>query len=142
MFKKITDLRDVQNSRQLVTHAVAALEYTAVGHQYPDFELHHGLKLRVGLALENMGDYRGALEWYQQALDGYEKMPLGKDHPSTLGTVNSMANVFESQGEYGKALEWYQRALDGREKTLGKDHPSTLLILLSMTTCSTFSERV
>ena len=66
-----------------------------------------------------------ALEWFQRVLDGREKT-LGKDHPSTLTTVNSMAGVFESRGEYGKALEWFQRALDGREKTLGKDHPLTL----------------
>jgi len=50
----------------------------------------------------------------------------GKDHPSTLGTVNNMALVFDNQGEYEKALEWYQRALDGYAKTLGKDHHFTL----------------
>jgi tetratricopeptide (TPR) repeat protein len=69
-------------------------------------------------------EYGKALEWYQRALDGFEKT-LGKDHPSTLSTVHNMGSVFDHQGEYGKALEWYQRALDGRLKIYGEDHPST-----------------
>jgi tetratricopeptide (TPR) repeat protein len=119
------DRTEIPNFRQLIPHAVATLEHTAVGHRRPDFKSHYNLNHCVGSALDDMGDYRGALEWYQRALDGYEKT-LGKDHPSTLSTVNNMAIVFRSQGEYDKALEWYQRALDGYEKTLGKDHPSTL----------------
>jgi tetratricopeptide (TPR) repeat protein len=111
--------------RQLLPHAMAALEYTAVEHRYPDFEAHCDLMHDVGISLDNMGNYRGALEWYQRALDGKEKT-LGKNHPSTLNTVHNMASVFLKQGEYEKALEWYQRALDGKEKTLGKDHPFTL----------------
>jgi tetratricopeptide (TPR) repeat protein len=78
----------------------------------------------MGIVFFNQGEYGKALEWLQRALDGYENT-LGKDHPSTLNTVNNMGVVFENQGEYGKALEWYQRALYGYESTLGKDHPST-----------------
>jgi len=74
---------------------------------------------------DNQGEYGKALEWYQRALDSCENN-LGKDHPSTLYTISSMAVVFYHQGEYNKALEWHQRALDGREKTFGKNHPSTL----------------
>jgi tetratricopeptide (TPR) repeat protein len=85
----------------------------------------------MGIVFDNQGEYGKALEWYQRALDGKEKT-LGKDHPSTLDTVNNMALVFSNQGEYGKALEWYQRALDGKEKTLGKDHPSTLQTVHNM----------
>jgi tetratricopeptide (TPR) repeat protein len=120
------DLRqNMQTCRQLVPHAVAALEHTAVGHRHPDFKLHRNLQQRVADALNAIGDYRGALDWYQRALEGKEKT-LGKDHPDTLSTVNKMAVMFQSQGDYGKALEWYQRALEGYEKTLGKEHPSTL----------------
>ncbi|KAF8440564.1 hypothetical protein BDZ91DRAFT_755540, partial [Kalaharituber pfeilii] len=54
------------------------------------------------------------------------------DHPSTLDTVNSMANVYESQGKYSQALELYQRALAGREKALGADHPNTLGTIYNM----------
>jgi tetratricopeptide (TPR) repeat protein len=78
----------------------------------------------MGIVFNRQREYGKALEWYQRALDGYEKT-LRKDHHSTLDTVLNMDTVFSNQGEYGKALEWYQRALDGREKTLGNDHPST-----------------
>jgi tetratricopeptide (TPR) repeat protein len=115
----------MQKCRQLLPHALATLDYTAVGHRYPDFEVHCDLKHNVGSVLDVTGEYRGALEWYQRALDGYEKT-LGKDNPSTLRTFHNMAIVFDNQGEYDKALGWYQRALDGYEKTLGKDHLSTL----------------
>jgi tetratricopeptide (TPR) repeat protein len=123
--------KDMQTARQIVPHAVAALEYTAVAHRNPEFKLHCRLKHRVGSTLYEMGDYQGALEWYRRALDGREKT-LGKDHPNTLSTVHSMAIVFDNQGEYDKALEWDQRALDGREKTLGKDHPNTLSTVHNM----------
>ena len=74
---------------------------------------------------QNKGQYDKALEWYQRALDGSEKV-LGKDHPGTLGTVQNMATVFQNKGEYDKALEWYQHALNGQEKALGRGHPTTV----------------
>jgi hypothetical protein len=46
---------------------------------------------------------------------------LGKDHPSTLTTVDNMASVYVNQGDYSKALEWYGRVLVGRERPLVKD---------------------
>ena len=79
----------------------------------------------LGGVFQGQGRYEEALKWYERALVGCEKT-LGKDHPSTLDTVNNMAIVFQSQGRYEEALKWYERALTGREKTLGKDHPSTL----------------
>ncbi|TGZ77195.1 hypothetical protein EX30DRAFT_374832 [Ascodesmis nigricans] len=111
---------------QLLPHTTTLLQHI----QESDIEFGEIMVLQgsVAAAFDIMGEYDKALEWYQRALDGCEKM-LGKDHPSTLATldtVNNMAIVFESQGAYDKALEWYQRALDGKEKTLGKDHPSTL----------------
>ena len=38
---------------------------------------------------------------------------LGMNHPSTLATVNNMAEVFMLQRDYIKALDWLQRALNG-----------------------------
>ena len=80
---------------------------------------------RLGEIYRSMAEYAMAIHEYRQALDGQE-MTLGRDHPSTLGTVNNMAGVFQDIGEYDKALSWYQRALDGMEMALGKDHPDTL----------------
>ncbi|XTI88790.1 kinesin light chain 1, partial [Cenococcum geophilum] len=61
----------------------------------------------------------------QQALEGREKA-LGKEHPSTLTSVNNLASVLGYQGKYEEAEQMNQRALEGREKALRKEHPSTL----------------
>jgi tetratricopeptide (TPR) repeat protein len=37
----------------------------------------------------SQGEYQKAQEWYQRALDGFEKT-LGKDHPDTLDTLRNM----------------------------------------------------
>ena len=75
-----------------------------------------------------MGEYDKALEWYQSAFDGQEKV-LGKKHPSTLITVNNLATLFQMKGEYDNALGWFQHALDGWEKAHGKDHLDTLMVV-------------
>ncbi|KAJ6258208.1 Nephrocystin-3 [Drechslerella dactyloides] len=69
--------------------------------------------------------YGEALQWFERVLAGEEKA-LGKDHPSTLCTVHSIASVFSDQGKHDEAMQWFERALAGKEKALGKDHPSTL----------------
>jgi tetratricopeptide (TPR) repeat protein len=42
------------------------------------------------------GQYEKALQWYQRALDGYEKN-LGKDHPSILKTIRNIAGISSKQ---------------------------------------------
>ncbi|KAJ9660117.1 hypothetical protein H2201_007024 [Coniosporium apollinis] len=51
---------------------------------------------------------------------------LGKEHPSTLASVNNLAGVLQDQGKYEEAEEMNRRVLEGREKVLGKEHPDTL----------------
>jgi hypothetical protein len=53
---------------------------------------------------------------------GREKV-LGVEHPSTLSSVNNLAEVFRDQGKYEEAEEMHRRALEGREKVLGAEHP-------------------
>ena len=62
---------------------------------------------------------------YKRALEGYEKA-LGRDHTSTLITVNDLGNLYSNQGKLAEAEAMYQRALEGYEKALGRDHTSTL----------------
>jgi hypothetical protein len=57
----------------------------------------------MGLVYNKQDDYSRALEWFGRALIGLEKS-LGKDHPDTLTTVNSMASVYNKLGDYNKAL--------------------------------------
>ena len=85
----------------------------------------------IGDIYRSMAEYSSAIHEYQLALDGQEKI-LGKDHLTTLSTVENMAIVFGNKGEHDQALEWFQRALHGQEKALGKDHPDTLLTVQNM----------
>ena len=57
-------------------------------------------------------------------MGGSEKT-LGKAHPSTLGTVMNIANIYYYARNFVKAEELYERALKGFEAQLGKDHQDT-----------------
>jgi hypothetical protein len=51
---------------------------------------------------------------------------LGVDHPSTLKSMNNLANVLLQQGKYVEAEKMHRQTLESMEKVLGVDHPSTL----------------
>lgn len=78
----------------------------------------------IGSISKNQGRYEESLEWYGRALTGREKA-LGKEHPSTLRSVNNTAIAFDNKGRYGEATEWYRGALAGYKKVPGNDHPRT-----------------
>jgi tetratricopeptide (TPR) repeat protein len=67
-----------------------------------------------------------AEQMYMRALARKEKA-LGRDHISTLGTVNNLGNLYCDQGKLDEAEQMYMRALAGSEKALGRDHTSTLV---------------
>ena len=72
-----------------------------------------------------MKDYEGALDYYQQALSGHEKV-LGKTHPDTLMTITNTVTVYmEDSKVFTKAEEMFRLAVDGYKKSLGKDHAHT-----------------
>ena len=50
---------------------------------------------------------------------------LGKEHPSTLSSMNNLADVLSDQGKYEQAEEMHRQVLGLRETVLGKEHPST-----------------
>ena len=51
---------------------------------------------------------------------------LGKEHPSTLTSMNNLAGVLSDQGKYKQAEEMHRQALGLYETVLGKEHPHTL----------------
>ena len=77
---------------ELLPHATTLLQHI----QESETEYAEGFMLQgsVAKSLNSMGDYDKALQWYQRALDGYEKT-LRNDHPSTLNAVKNMASVFD-----------------------------------------------
>jgi tetratricopeptide (TPR) repeat protein len=52
---------------------------------------------------------------------------LGKEHPSTLMSMNSLTIVLKDQSKYEQAEEMLRQAFRLRETVLGKEHPSTLM---------------
>jgi hypothetical protein len=59
---------------------------------------------------------------------------LGKEHPSTLTSMNNLAMVLSDQGKYEEAEAMHRQALGLREKALGKEHPSILTSMNNLAT--------
>jgi len=59
---------------------------------------------------------------YRETLALREKV-LGKEHPSTLASMNKVGVALSRQGKYAEAENVHQETLALREKVLGKGHP-------------------
>jgi len=46
---------------------------------------------------------------------------LGKEHPNTLQSVNTLAELYRAEGRLAEAEPLYKRALEGRERVLGNE---------------------
>jgi tetratricopeptide (TPR) repeat protein len=78
----------------------------------------------MGSAYAALGEPQKALECYQRALTGYEKVGESGDTTDCLnkaGCLNNVGRAYAALGEPQKALEYYQRALTGYEK-VGNQH--------------------
>ena len=62
---------------------------------------------------------------FTEALE-VQRRVLGKEHPDTLHTMNSMAELYRDQGRYAQAEPIFARVLDLRSRVLGEEHPNTL----------------
>jgi tetratricopeptide (TPR) repeat protein len=70
------------------------------------------------------GRYAEAEPLFKRALVIKEQQ-LGTDHPDTVGSLDSLAVVYQEQGNYTEAEPLFQRALATRERQLGVEHPRT-----------------
>jgi tetratricopeptide (TPR) repeat protein len=78
------------------------------------------------LVLSDQGKYEEAEEMHRLAL-GLTETVLGKEHPSTLTSMNNLAMLLRNQGKHEEAESMYRQALGLMETVLGKEHPSTLI---------------
>jgi tetratricopeptide (TPR) repeat protein len=62
---------------------------------------------------------------HRRALESLKTM-LGKEHPSTLTSMNNLAGVLGRQGKYDEAEAIHRQALESRKTVLGKEHLETL----------------
>jgi tetratricopeptide (TPR) repeat protein len=75
----------------------------------------------LGNLYRRQGKLDKAEEMYARALEGREKA-LGRDHTSTLHTVNNLGVLYRRQGKLDKVEDMYRRTFTGFEKTLGSEH--------------------
>ncbi|MCJ1279145.1 hypothetical protein MMC21_006969 [Puttea exsequens] len=80
---------------------------------------------RIEVFLYRLGRWSEA---YEIRIFHFTKMEiiLGREHPSTLTSMNNLAEVLSSQGSYKEAERIHRQALALRKKVLGKEHPETL----------------
>ncbi len=74
--------------------------------------------------LYRAGKYDEAIPLAKRALAIYEKA-LGADPPSTAGSLNNLATLYDSKGDYAQAELLYRRALAIYDKAFGVDHPDS-----------------
>jgi len=85
------------------------------------------LLYRVGRCQASLGQYSAAEATHRQVLASREKN-LGREHPSTLVSMNEVGEALLSQGKYGKAEAMHRQTLATREKGPGKEYPDTLTV--------------
>ena len=75
----------------------------------------------LGTAYYDSKNYEKALECYERALRGKEKL-VGKARPSTLVSVESIAIIYAAKGGLQEAEVYFRKVVDGNVAQLGKDN--------------------
>jgi tetratricopeptide (TPR) repeat protein len=105
-----------------LVHARYALESNLVDK---DGERRIDLAWKFGMCLFSDGRFTEAEVSIAYVMETRKKI-LGKEHPLTLTSMNSLASLLERQGKYDEAGPICWQTLQLREKVLGKEHPDTL----------------
>ena len=79
---------------------------------------------KVGVAYDDLCNHTEALEYYNKALEIFEKV-YGEEHPSTATSYNNIGYVYDDLGNHTKALEYYSKDLAICKKVYGENHPDT-----------------
>jgi len=108
--------------RRLLSHARRVYDWILrepqAGADGVEVEVDVDVSFELGYLFMGYGYLREAEKMYERAPQGKEKA-WGRDHTSTLNTVNNLGNLYKSQGKLDKAEKMYERALQGYEKALG-----------------------
>ena len=121
------DQIDPSHQLRLVPHVMASFSMFYPLHELLD-ELAIGRLVIIGRIegfLFRIGRWPEAYDMQVFHFRKTEKM-LGKEHASTLTSMNNLAEVLSRQGKYKEAEEMHGQTLALRERVLGKEHPDTL----------------
>ena len=109
--------------RPLFPHAELVLAYQPVDESF--LQRWTTILINAGRYAQEQGHYDKSEVMNRRALEESEKI-LGKEHSSTLPSINNLALALQYQGKYEEVEAIHRRALAGYEKVLGKEHPHTL----------------
>lgn len=84
-----------------------------------------------GQFFNSQGRYNISEEMIRSSLK-WRKQILGKEHPNTLQSMNSLGIALGGQAKHNEAKGVFEQTLQLREKILGKDHPDTLATMHSL----------
>ena len=79
-----------------------------------------------------LGDHNKALEIGIRVYNAKKEI-LGEKHPSTLSSLNNLANFYSDLGDYNKAIEAGIKVYNASKEILGENHPHTLSALNNLT---------
>jgi len=91
----------------------------------------------TALTLENLGAYKKAVEYHEQALD-IDRSVYGESHYITARDLNNLGSAWRYAGDPGKAIDYYEQALRIVRGIPGDEYPEiagTILNNLGLTRC-------
>jgi len=86
----------------------------------------------LATVLDDQSKYEEAEEMSRQALGLRETMVLGKEHPSTLTSMNNLALVYWNGGRWDEAEKLEIQVMEMRVRMLGQEHPLTLTSMANL----------
>ncbi|MEE9128843.1 MAG: serine/threonine-protein kinase [Phycisphaerales bacterium] len=101
-------------------------EASGVGGRFEDKPLvEASIRSTLGRTYRKLGEFPAAEPHLERARE-LRRRVLGEEHPQTLGSMGSLANLYSNQGRYDEAEPLYLQTLEIRKRVLGQEHPSTL----------------
>jgi len=83
------------------------------------------IRQTIGATYSDLGLYADAQRQMERALE-LRRRALGEDHPDTLSTMHSVAELHRLQGKYVQAEPLFMKVLELQRRKLGKEHRDTL----------------
>ncbi|KAF2257731.1 kinesin light chain 3 [Lojkania enalia] len=86
---------------------------------------------KYAMALDSDGRYNDAEEQFVQVMETFKRV-LGKEHPSTLTSMVSLASTYKNQGRWKEAEKLGVQVVETRKRVLGEEHPDTLTSMANL----------
>ena len=88
-------------------------------------EVEAAIRNTIGRTYMDLGLYPEAAKQLEAAVD-LRRRALGREHPDTLHSITSLANVYWYEGKYAQAEALNSQTLEIRRRVVGPEHPETL----------------